>query len=131
MRQSGGPITSSRDTALGLVAHEGMNETKNREASVAAVLAIGVRQQSAYQRKTLPKKRRHRTASAPAVSFTTARRHLENVRAAGGVEHVRPLEEARERLTVLAVADEPEAGGRRNLARHAAHVTAPAAKREV
>jgi hypothetical protein len=36
----------------------------------AAVLAIGVRQQSVYQRKTLLERRRHRMASVPAVSFT-------------------------------------------------------------
>src|SRR5262249_1123133 len=59
------------------------------------------------------------------------RRHLEDVGAAGRVENVRPLEEARERLAVLAVAEEPKAGRRRNLARDAAHVTAPAPKREV
>src|SRR5260370_3387736 len=35
-----------------------------------AVLPIGVRQQSVYQRKTLLEKCRQRTASVPAVSFT-------------------------------------------------------------
>jgi hypothetical protein len=59
------------------------------------------------------------------------RRHLEDVGAAGGVKHVRPLEKACERLAVLAVADEAKTGGRRNLARHSAHVAAPAPKREV
>src|SRR6516165_6150047 len=48
-------------------------------------------------------------------------RHLEDVRSAGRVEHVRPLEETRERLAVLAVADEAEAGGRGDVARDAAH----------
>ena len=33
-------------------------------------VAIGVRQQSVYQRKTLLERRRHRMASVPAVSFT-------------------------------------------------------------
>jgi hypothetical protein len=37
----------------------------------------------------------------------------------------------RERLAVLAVADEAEAGGRRDAARDAAHAAAPAPKREV
>ena len=50
---------------------------------------------------------------------------------AGGVEHVRPIEEARERLAVLAVADQPQSGGRRNLARYAAHMAASATKRKV
>jgi len=58
-------------------------------------------------------------------------RHLEDVRAAGCVEHVRPLEEARECLAILAVAEDSAAGGRRNRARDAAHVAAPAPKREV
>jgi len=34
------------------------------------VLAIGVRQHSVYQRKTLLERLRHRMASVPAVSFT-------------------------------------------------------------
>ncbi len=38
--------------------------------------------------------------------------HMEYVRSARGVEHIDSIEEARERLTVSAVADEPEAGGR-------------------
>ena len=51
------------------------------------------------------------------------RRHLENVRAASCVENVRSFKEARKRLAVLAVADEPEAGGRRNRAGDAARTT--------
>src|SRR5207244_3557762 len=60
-----------------------------------------------------------------------ARWHLEDVRGACCVEHVRPLEEARESLAVLAVADEAEAGRRGNVARDALHTAAPAAKREI
>src|SRR5262249_37073939 len=45
------------------------------------------------------------------------------------VEPVRPLEESRERLAVLAVADEAEAGGRRDITRYAAHTAVPAPKR--
>src|SRR5262245_17757256 len=60
-----------------------------------------------------------------------SRWHLENVCSARCVEHVRPLEEARERLTVLAIADEAEAGGRRDFARAAEHVAASTTKREV
>src|SRR5262249_10476663 len=56
---------------------------------------------------------------------------LEDVRSARGVEHVRPLQEPRERLAVLTVADEAEAAGRRDVARNAAHAAAPAPKREV
>jgi len=57
--------------------------------------------------------------------------HLEDVRPSSGVEYVRPLQETRERLAVLAVADEAETAGRRNLARNAAHMVAPASKREI
>jgi hypothetical protein len=60
-----------------------------------------------------------------------ARWHLEDVFSAGCVEHVLPVEEARERLAVPAAADEAEAGVRRNLARDAAHAAAPATKGEV
>jgi hypothetical protein len=37
---------------------------------LAGVLAIGVRQHSLYECKTLLERRRHRMASAPAVSVT-------------------------------------------------------------
>jgi len=57
--------------------------------------------------------------------------HLEDVRSACGVERVWPLQETRERLAVLTVADEAEAAGRRDIACNAAHVAAPAPKREV
>jgi len=98
---------------------------------VEAALAIGVRQHSAYQRTTLLEKRRQRTAPAPAVSSTRPDGYLENVSAACVVKRIRPLKEFGECLTVLAVADEAEAGRRRNIARDAAHAAAPAAKRKV
>ena len=60
-----------------------------------------------------------------------ARWHMEDICSACCIEHIRPLQEARERLAVLAVADEAEAGVRRNLLRHAAHVTAPATKQKI
>jgi hypothetical protein len=59
------------------------------------------------------------------------RRQLENVRAAGSVENVRPFEETRKRLAVLAVADEAEAGGRRDRAGEAAHTTTTASQRDI
>jgi len=58
-------------------------------------------------------------------------RHLEHVTAAGGVEHIRPPEEAREILAILAVANEAKAGGRRDLVRDAAHPAALAAEGEI
>jgi len=51
-----------------------------------------------------------------------ARWHMEDVCSARCIEHVRPLEEVRKRLAVLAVADETKAGVRRNFVRDAAHV---------
>jgi hypothetical protein len=60
-----------------------------------------------------------------------ARRHMEDIRSARSIEHVRPLEKARKRLAVLAVADETEARIWRNLVGDAAYVAAQAAKREI
>jgi hypothetical protein len=59
------------------------------------------------------------------------RGHLEDVRSAGRVDHVRPLKVTRERLAVLAVAGETEAGGRGDIARDAAHKATLTPKREV
>jgi hypothetical protein len=58
-------------------------------------------------------------------------RHLEDVRSARRVQHVRSVEKTRERLTVFAVTEEAEAVGWRDMARNSAHVAAPAPKREV
>jgi hypothetical protein len=58
------------------------------------------------------------------------RRHVDDVGAAAVIEHVRPLEKARERLAVCAVVDEAKAGVRRDLAGDAAHMAASAAERE-
>src|SRR5215471_18837863 len=108
-----------------------MNERDDREARVGG----GVSDRGAA------------TISVPALDFVgkaqaahsleasgerhLARRHLKNVRAAGIVENVRSLEEARKRLAVLAVADESEAGGRRNRAGDAAHTTATTSQRDI
>jgi hypothetical protein len=63
--------------------------------------------------------------------FHAARWHMEDICSARCIEHVPPIEEARKRLAVLAVADEAEAGVRPNFVRDAAHMSAPAAKREL
>ena len=55
---------------------------------------------------------------------------MEDICSAGGIEHVRPFQETRKGLAVLAVAGETEAGIWPNVVCDAAHVTAPAAKRE-
>ena len=62
--------------------------------------------------------------------FQAAGWHLEDVRSARRIEHVRPFEEARERLAIPAVANKAEASMRHDFVGDAAHVTAPAAKRE-
>jgi len=70
MRHRGRPSTSSPEWPLApWLMKEWMSPTTGKRGP-AAVLPIGVRQQSVYQRKTLLEKRRHRTASVPAVSFT-------------------------------------------------------------
>ena len=104
---------------------------KNGTRALEAVFAIGVRQQSAYQRKTLFEKLKASHGVDACGQLHAAGRHLHDVRAAGRVEHVRAVEEAREGLTVLAVADEAEAAGGREFARNAAHVAAPTLKREI
>src|SRR5262249_36622149 len=71
----------------------------------------------------------HRVCASGKLHAT--RWHLENVCSSCRVEHVRPLQEARERLTILAIANEAEASGRRYLIRDALHVAAPASKRQV
>ena len=95
-----------------------------------AVLPIGVRQQTVYQRKTLLERCRQRTASVPALSFTRP----------VGIWKMSPppvsstsgrSSKCAKRLAVLAVADGAKAGVRRNFVRGAAYVAAPAAKREI
>ena len=96
-----------------------------------APLAMGVRQQSVYQRRTpLSESRRHRRASVPAVSFKCPGGIWKmSVPPAGSSS--RSVEKTRERLTVFAVTEEAEAVGWRDMARNSAHVAAPAPKREV
>src|SRR5262249_45613826 len=57
-------------------------------------------------------------------------RHLQDFRAFGEVEHVRPFEETRERRSVLAIADEAEAARRGDATTPRIRAT-PATKREV
>ncbi len=118
-------------TALGLVAHEGMNETQNREARRGGgvgnrcVAAIGVPAEDLVGETQRP----HGIGACGQLH--ASRRHLKNVGAARRVEHIRPFEKTRVRLAVLAVADEAKAGGRRNIVRGAPHMAATAAKRKV
>jgi len=108
-----------------------MNECNDREARSGS--GVGDRSPAAI---SVPAKDRAGEAQAahgirPHRQFHAPCRHLENICAAGGVEHVGPIEKARERLAVGAVADEAEAGRRRDVARDAAQMSASAAKRKV
>jgi len=111
--------------AVRLVVHETVNHSDQRDARPGGVADRG-----------------QATIGVPAVDSPVAQaqashgvrargelhvrwRHLEDVRATGCVEHVRPLEEARERLAILAVAEDSAAApGRRNPTRDATHVAA-------
>jgi hypothetical protein len=55
---------------------------------------------------------------------------MEDIGAARLIEHVRPMEKARERLAVLAIADETKAAIRSNFVRNPAQAAAPAGKRD-
>jgi hypothetical protein len=66
---------------------------------LTAVLAIGVRQQSAYQRRTCGETYAAHGIRAGGEGHAR-RRHMDDVGAAGVIEHVRTLEKARERLAV-------------------------------
>ena len=118
-------------TTVGLVVHERMNDGDDREARSCG----GVGDRSPTTIRVPPKDlvgerqtphRIHASGDPHAPG-----RHLEDVRSAGGVEHVRTSDETSERLTVLAVADEAEAGRRRDAARDTTHATALAPKRDV
>ena len=117
--------------ALGLIAYEGMNETKNRETRRGRGVGNRCPATIGVPAEDLARKAQAAHGVSAGGELHAAGRQLKNVGAAGGVEHVRPIEEARECLAVIAVADEPEAARRRNVARYAAHVTAPATKLEV
>jgi hypothetical protein len=116
--------------AVSLVAHERMYEADNRKSRPGSIAnwgptTIGVPAEDLAGETQAS----HRVRASGKLHAT--RWHLENVRSACCVEHVRPLQEARERLAILAIANEAEASGRRNPARDAVHVAAPAPKREV
>src|SRR6516162_226249 len=118
-------------TTVGLVIHEGMNYADDREARPGG----GVRNRGpatiAVPAQNLVGEAQTPHGVRAGGELHAPGRHLEDVRSAGRVEHVGPLEETRERLAVLAVADDAEAGGRGDVTRDAAHAAAPAPKREV
>jgi hypothetical protein len=113
-----------------LKAHERMKHSHKREARASCVADRGPATIGVPAEDLAGQLQATHSVRARGKSHT-ARWHLEYVRSACCVEHVRPIEETRERLTVLTVADEAKAGGRHNLAGSAAHLAAPAPKWEV
>jgi hypothetical protein len=117
--------------AVGCLIHERMYETDHWEARAGSAVgdrgaaAIGVPAQN-LPRETYAVHGIHAGSEGDA-----RRRHMGDVCAAGGVEHVEPLKKVRKRLTVRAVADEAKAFRRHNHARDAAHPAAAAAESEV
>ena len=102
--------------ALSLDVYKGMDQAEKRDARARsgirnrAPATIGVPAENFVREAGGFALRRSRG------QLHAAGRHLHDVRAAGCVEHVRAVEEARKTLTILAVADEAEAAGGRKLA---------------
>jgi hypothetical protein len=116
-------------TAVSIKAHERVNEPDNREARTSSVADWGAAAISVPTEDLAGEMQAaHRIRAR--CKLNAARRQMEDICSACRIEHVRLFEEARKRLAVLAIADETEAGVRRNFVCDAAHVTAPAAKRE-
>jgi len=116
--------------AVSIVAHERMNEADNRKARPGSV--------GDWCPATLSIPAEDPAGEVQAAhgfgargKLHAARRHMEDIRSARSIEHVQPLEKARKRLAVLAVADETEAGIWRNFGGDAAYIAALAAKGEI
>jgi hypothetical protein len=115
---------------IGLKAHERVNHSHEREARASSVADRGLTTIGVPAEDLAGQLQATHSVGARRKPHT-ARWHLENVGSASCVEYVRPIEEARERLTVLTVADEAEPRGWLGLTGGAAHVAAPAPKREL
>ena len=114
--------------AVGAMIHEGMNKADNRKARAGRVGDRGP--------ATIGVPAEHPTREVQAADGVRARRkchatgrHVEDVRSACAVQHVRPPQKARERLTIAAVANEAEAPIGRHVVSYAAHMPAPTAER--
>ena len=125
------PGTSGRFGADESLVHERMNETNDREARTRRSIAdrrpatIGVPAQDPFGIAQAA----HGVGACS--QRDAARRHLIDVGTACPIEHVGPIEKARESLAVLAVADEAGAGGRRHIAGDAAHAATRAPERKI
>jgi hypothetical protein len=115
---------------VSIVAHERMNDADNWEPWAGSVADRGPATTSVPAEYLAGEVQAAHSVRAR-DKLHAARWHVEDVCSTRSIEHVWPLEEARECLAVPAVADETEAGVRRNFIRDAAHVAASAAKREI
>jgi hypothetical protein len=116
--------------AISFVIHERMNEADNRESRAGSVRHWGPATISVPAEDPAGEVEAAHGVGARG-KLHAARWHMEDIRSACCIDHVRLFEEARKRLAVQAVADEAEAGVWRNFVRDAAHVAAPASKREI
>jgi hypothetical protein len=117
--------------AVGCLIHERMYETDHWEARAGSAVGDGGAAAIGVPSQNLPRETYAAHGIHTGSEGDARRRHMRDVCAAGGVEHVEPLQKARKRLTVRAVAEEAEAFRRRNHARNASHAAAAAAQREV
>jgi hypothetical protein len=109
--------------------HERMNESDDRKARTGSVADRGVATIRVPTEDLAGElQATHRLRAC--CQLHAACWHMEDIRPARRIEHVRSFEEARKRLAVLAIADETEPGVRCNFVCGATHLAAPATKRE-
>jgi len=116
---------------VGLVTHERMYEPDKRKPRPRRNIANRGPATIGVPAENLAGKLHATYCVRASRKLHATRWHLENVCSSSRVEHIRPFEEVRERLTILAIANEAEASRRRYLVRDAVHVAAPAPKREL
>jgi hypothetical protein len=109
------------ETAVSPTFHESVNQADNRKARACCIANWGP------TAICVPTENFSREVQAthgvhPSGELDATRRHLKNVCSARYIENVWTLEESRERLTVLTVADEAKASGWRDLASDTTHV---------
>ena len=107
-----------------------MNEADNREAWAGSVANRGPATISVPAEDLAREAQAAHSVRARGKLYA-ARGHLKDVRSTRRIEHIRPLQETRKRLAILAVTDEAEAGIRRNFMRDASHMATPATKQEI
>jgi len=95
-------------TAIRILAHERMDEADNREARAGRVANWG-QATLRVPAEDLSGEMQAAHGVGSGNKLHAARRHMEDIRSSCFIEHVRPLQEARKRLTIGAVTDETEA----------------------